>query len=146
MHSRIPDELLRKTILVVDDLADNRHAITTLLMADGFDNVLEAASGAEVLSLLDSGQAIDLVLLDILMPGINGRQVLDCMKSRAALKNIPVIMVTGVNDVESVFECIEQGATDYLIKPVDEVVLRASVRAGLSAKTIRDFKKRRYAR
>lgn len=146
MHSQVPKELLRKTILVVDDLSDNRHAIATLLMAIGFDNVLEAASGAEALRLLDSGREVDLVLLDILMPGIDGRHVLDHMKSQAEFKSIPVIMVTGVNDVESVFECIEQGANDYLIKPVDEVVLQASVCAGLTPKTIRDIAKERYAR
>ncbi len=146
MHSQVPKELLRKTILVVDDLSDNRHAIATLLMAIGFDNVLEAASGAEALRLLDSGREIDLVLLDILMPGIDGRHVLDHMKTHAELKSIPVIMVTGVNDVESVFECIEQGANDYLIKPVDEIILQASVHAGLTPKTIRGIAKERYAR
>ncbi len=146
MHSQVPKELLRKTILVVDDLSDNRHAIATLLMAIGFDNVLEAASGAEALRLLDSGREIDLVLLDILMPGIDGRHVLDHMKTHAELKSIPVIMVTGVKDVESVFECIEQGANDYLIKPVDEIILQASVHAGLTPKTIRGIAKERYAR
>lgn len=146
MTSQIPEELLHKTILVVDDLPDNRHAIASLLMANGFDNVLEAANGAEALRMLDSEREVDLVLLDILMPGMDGREVLDRMKSQAALKNMPVIMVTGVNDVESVFECIEQGASDYLIKPVDEGVLQSTVLAGLSSKTIRDTKKRRYAR
>jgi len=134
MHSRIPDELLRMTILVVDDLADNRNAITTLLMTNGFDNLLEAASGDDVLSLLDSGQAIDLVLLDIRMPGMDGRDVLDHMKSHAELKSIPVIMVTAVDDFESVIECIERGADDHLVKPVNEVLLRARVRAGLERK------------
>lgn len=146
MYSQVPKELLSKTILVVDDLPDNRHAIATLLMANGFDNVLEAASGAEALRLLDSGREVDLVLLDILMPGIDGRHVLDHMKSQAEFKSIPVIMVTGVNDVESVFECIEQGANDYLIKPVDEIILQASVHAGLTPKTIRGIAKERYAR
>lgn len=122
------------TILVVDDLADNRNAITTLLMANGFDNLLEAAGGAEVLRLLESGRKIDLVLLDIRMPGMDGREVLDHMKSRAELKSIPVVMVTAVDDVESVVKCIEHGAEDHLVKPVDEVLLRARVRAGLERK------------
>ncbi|HSS63705.1 MAG TPA: adenylate/guanylate cyclase domain-containing protein [Gammaproteobacteria bacterium] len=134
MRSRIPDELLRMTILVVDDLADNRNAIMTLLAANGFENLLEAASGAEVLRVLESGREIDLVLLDIRMPGMDGRQVLDHMKSRAELNAIPVIMVTAVDDVESVIECIEHGADDHLVKPVDEVLLRARVRAGLERK------------
>ncbi len=134
MHTRIPEELLRMTILVVDDFADSRNAITTLLMANGFENLLEAASGADVLSLLDSGQAVDLLLLDIRMPGMDGREVLDYMKSHVELKSIPVIMVTAVDDVESVIECIEHGADDHLTKPVDEVLLRARVRAGLERK------------
>ncbi len=134
MQLRIPHELLRMTILVVDDLADNRNAIATLLMANGFNNLLEASSGAEVLRLLNSGREVDLVLLDIRMPGMDGREVLDHMKSRAELNSIPVIMVTAVDDVESVIECIEHGADDHLVKPVDEVLLRARVRAGLERK------------
>ncbi len=134
MRSQIPEELLRMTILVVDDLADNRHAIMTLLMANGFKNLLEANSGAEVLKILDSGREIDLVLLDIRMPGIDGRRILDHMKSRDEFKAIPVIMVTAVDDVESVIECIEHGADDHIVKPVDEVLLRARVRAGLERK------------
>ncbi len=134
MRSRIPDELLHMTILVVDDLADNRYAIKSLLMANGFDRLLEAASGAEVLHLLESGREIDLVLLDIRMPGMNGREVLNHLKSRAEFNSIPVIMVTAVDDVESVIECIEHGADDHLVKPVDEVLLRARVRAGLERK------------
>ncbi len=134
MQSSIPKELLDMSILVVDDLDDSRNAITTLLMANGFENLLEAANGADVLSLLDSGREIDLVLLDIRMPGIDGRRVLDHMKSRAELKSIPVIMVTAVDDFESVIECIEHGADDHLIKPVNEVLLKARVRAGLERK------------
>ncbi len=134
MGSTIPAELLRMTILVVDDLADNRHAITTLLMANGFENLLEAASGEEVLSILNSGREIDLVLLDIRMPGMDGRQILDHMKSHDAWKTVPVIMVTAVDDVDSVIECIEHGADDHIVKPVDEVLLRARVRAGLERK------------
>lgn len=146
MQQRLRTALLKRTIhkisfaltiLIVDDLADNRNAITTLLAANGFDNVLEAASGAEALRLLDSGPEIDLVLLDIRMPGMDGHQILDRMKSRAELNKIPVIMVTAVNDVESVFECIGNGADDYLVKPVEEVLLRERLRTALVKRTIR---------
>ena len=134
MSSTIPAELLRMTILVVDDLVDNRNAITTLLMANGFKNLLEAANGEEVLDILNSGREIDLVLLDIRMPGMDGRRILDHMKSHDEWKTIPVIMVTAVDDVDSVIECIEHGADDHIVKPVDEVLLRARVRAGLERK------------
>lgn len=134
MRSTIPKELLGMSILVVDDLVDNRNAVATLLNANGFENILQAASGAEVLKLLESGRVIDLVLLDIRMPGFDGRQLLDHMKSHPDFKSIPVIMVTAVDDIESVIECIEHGADDHLIKPVDEVLLRARVRAGLERK------------
>ncbi len=134
MSSTIPAELLRMNILVVDDLADNRNAITTLLIANGFENLLEAASGEEVMGILDSGREIDLVLLDIRMPGMDGRRVLDHMKSHDAWKTVPVIMVTAVDDFDSVIECIEHGADDHIVKPVDEVLLRARVRAGLERK------------
>ncbi len=122
------------TILVVDDLADNRNAITTLLMANGFEHLLEAASGAEAIRLLESRHTIDLVLLDIQMPEMDGRRVLDYIKSREDMQAIPVIMITALDDFESVIECIECGADDYLVKPVDEVLLRARVYAGLERK------------
>lgn len=134
MRSNIPRELLQMSILLADDMADNRHAISTLLIANGFGNLLEADSGAEVMRLIETRREIDLVLLDIEMPGMDGRQVLDSIKSRNDLQAIPVIMVTAIDDVESVIECIERGADDYLVKPVDEVLLRARVHAGLERK------------
>lgn len=121
------------TVLVVDDLVDSRNAIKTVLKANGFANVLEAESGADALSLMESDGKIDLVLLDILMPGMDGGEVLDRMRSKPMLENIPVIMVTAVDDFASVFKFIERGADDYLIKPVDELLLLERVRAILVA-------------
>lgn len=136
MQSGISKDLSSMTILVVDDLADNRHSLTTLLIANGYENVVEASSGSEALQLLTSDMQIDLVLLDVLMPEMDGREVLAYMKSRTELQSIPAIMVTALDDVDSVIECIEHGAEDYLIKPVDEVILRARVRAVLIVKRI----------
>lgn len=138
MCPRITRKLSHMRILVVDDLVDTRRFTATLLKAAGFENVIEAASGEDALSLLASDEEIDLVLLDIVMPSMDGREVLQFIKSRIELKAIPVIMVTALKDVDSVIECIERGAEDYLIKPIDEDHLRTRVRTGLLTRRVRN--------
>ena len=80
----------------------------------------------------------DLVLLDILMPDINGYQVLEQMKSDPELRHIPVIMISALDEIDSVVRCIEIGAEDYLSKPFDPVLLKARLGASLEKKRLRD--------
>jgi DNA-binding response OmpR family regulator len=80
----------------------------------------------------------DLVLLDVVMPAMDGRQVLQKLKTDAAWKDVPVIMISGLDEIESVVRCIELGAEDYLPKPFDPVLLHARVNACLEKKRMRE--------
>ena len=124
-------------LLVADDNEDNRYTLKQRLIREGYPNVIEAANGSEALILLKS-QDVDLVLLDVLMPEMDGYQVLEHMRQNSRLRNIPVIMNSAVNEIESVVRCIEAGADDYLAKPYNTVLLRARLRASLEKKRLRD--------
>ena len=91
---------------------------------------MTAAGGTEGLTTLASTPC-DIVLLDILMPDLDGFEVLEQIKADVSLRHIPVIMISGLEDLESVVRCIEMGAEDFLPKPFDPVILRARVNAGL---------------
>ncbi len=108
-------------ILAVDDNRMNRIKLVRVLEKEGYD-VSQAEDGRKALTMLHSN-VFDLVLLDILMPDVDGFQVLRDMKQDAALRDIPVIVVTAVEEMNSVNECLELGAVDYLAKPVDAKVL-----------------------
>ena len=99
--------------------------------------VLEASDGDEALRLLAS-EAVDLVLLDLLMPVTDGYQVLQHMRDDSRLRNIPVIMISAVSELENLVRCIEAGAEDYLPKPFNAMLLRARVRSSLEKKRQRD--------
>jgi two-component system cell cycle response regulator len=114
--------------LVVDDNAVNR-----LLLRRGL-----AEQGLDVIELLER-EAVDVVLLDLLMPRVDGYETLERIKSQEALRHVPVIVITAVDDLASVVRCIELGATDYLPKPFDPALLRARVNASLAAKRLRDL-------
>jgi adenylate cyclase len=114
---------------VVDDDPLNRRLLAKSLERDGHEVQL-AAGGEECLAAL-AGMPFDVVLLDILMPGLDGFEVLNRVKSDPELRHIPVVMISGVEDIESVVRCIEMGAEDFLPKPFDPVILRARVNAGL---------------
>ena len=85
-----------------------------------------------------SQDAYDMVLLDMIMPGIDGYEVLGSIKADADLRDVPVVMVSALDDLESVVRCIELGADDYLSKPVEPALLNARLRAGLQKKQFRD--------
>ncbi len=123
-------------ILVVDDIETNRELLSRRLRRDGH-RVATAASGRQALKLL-SREKFDLVLLDLMMPGMNGFQVLDHMKEDPELNILPVIMVSAFNETDSVIRCIEAGADDYLPKPVNPVLLRARIKSGLEKKQLLD--------
>jgi serine phosphatase RsbU (regulator of sigma subunit) len=123
-------------LLVVDDNKVNRMLLTHSLEEQGH-RVALAVNGREALELLRTNP-IDLVLLDIEMPEMDGYQVLSAMKQDRQLRHIPVIMVTAVDEIESAIRCIEMGAEDYLPKPFNPVLLRARISASLDKKHLRD--------
>jgi sigma-B regulation protein RsbU (phosphoserine phosphatase) len=125
-------------LLVVDDNDDNRYTLTRRLTREGYTNLTTATNGREALDLLQS-KRFDLILLDIMMPDMNGYEVLERMKAAGAeLRNIPVIMISALSEIESVVRCIELGAEDYLPKPFNPTLLRARVGASLEKKRLRD--------
>jgi len=132
-------------LLVVDDNDDNRYTLTRRLTREGYTNLTTATNGREALDLLQS-KRFDLILLDIMMPDMNGYEVLERMKAGAELHNIPVIMISALSEIESVIRCIELGAEDYLPKPFNPTLLRARVGASLEKKRLRDEVKASLAR
>jgi adenylate cyclase len=124
-------------LLVVDDIEDNRYALTRRLAREGYANVAIAVDGKQALELLGA-KPFDLVLLDINMPNLNGYEVLERMKADGKLRHIPVIMISAVDEIESVVRCIELGAEDYLPKPFNPILLRARVGASLERKRLHD--------
>jgi DNA-binding response OmpR family regulator len=125
--------------LVVDDNRMNRLKLARGLEEQGH-HVTMAEDGQQALALLRS-TAFDVVLLDIMMPELDGYQVLAQMKSDAALRDIPVIVVSAVDEMESVVRCIEMGATDYLPKPFNAALLQARINASLAGKRLRDLER-----
>jgi adenylate cyclase len=125
------------TLLVVDDNEDNRYTLTRRLSREGFSNIATATNGREALELLKA-KPIDLVLLDIMMPDMNGYEVLEHLKADPQLRHIPVIMISAVDEIESVIRCVELGAEDYLSKPFNPTLLRARVGATLERKKLHD--------
>jgi len=123
-------------LLVVDDNKVNRMLLIHHLEEQGHC-VMAAVNGCEALEVLRV-RPIDLVLLDIEMPVMNGYEVLSTMKRDRQLRHIPVIMVTAVDEMESVVRCIEMGAEDYLPKPFNPILLRARIGASLEKKHLRD--------
>jgi adenylate cyclase len=124
------------SILVVDDIEANRDILARRLTRDGH-RVASAAGGQQALQAL-ADEAFDLVLLDLMMPDINGFDVLVRMKADPQLRHIPVIMISAVDEVESVVRCIEIGAEDYVAKPFNPTLLRARVCASLVRKHLLD--------
>ncbi|WP_244598531.1 adenylate/guanylate cyclase domain-containing protein [Rhizobium tubonense] len=116
-------------ILIVDDTAANRELLSRRLHRDGHA-VVAASSGEEALRILDR-QEFDLVLVDVLMPGMNGIELLGRLKSDRRFREIPVVMVSGLTDDDAVARCIKAGAEDYLRKPINPVLLRARIAACL---------------
>lgn len=123
-------------ILVVDDDEDNREVLRRRLERSGY-RVGCAENGVQALTVL-AEEAYDLVLLDVMMPELDGYQVLERMKGAPKTRDIPVIMISALDDVASVVRCIERGAEDYLPKPFDPILLRARISASLEKKRLRD--------
>lgn len=117
-------------ILVVDDNEMNRDMLARRLQKQKYD-VLMAEDGEQALEMV-AQYYFDLVLLDIMMPKLSGYEVLERLKGNPATSKIPVIMISAVDELDSVVRCIEMGAEDYLFKPFNPVLLKARVGASVS--------------
>ena len=123
-------------ILVADDSAENREILSARLAANGY-HVLTAADGEEALAVARAEQP-DLILLDVMMPKVNGLDVCRRLKADASLPFMPVILVTARGDTQDIVAGLEAGADEYLTKPVDQTALLARVKAALRIKSLQD--------
>ncbi len=123
-------------ILVVDDNESNRDLLQRRLVHEGHD-VVSVESGQKALDIL-AAENFDLILLDLLMPDMNGIEVLERLKGDERFHGIPVVMISGLSETEAVIRCIEAGAEDYLPKPFNLVLLRARINACLERKRWRE--------
>lgn len=130
-------------ILIVDDDEHNRDMLSRRLRRCGY-TVSSAAHGLHALQLARS-RHFDLVLLDMIMPGLDGFQILARMKNDAVLREVPVIMLSALDEENGIARCIEMGAEDYLSKPFNPVFLRARIGACLEKKRLRDRERSAYA-
>ena len=128
-------------ILVIDDDPLNRRLLTATLERQGH-RASSAEDGKTALAMLAEDRP-DVVLLDLVMPGMDGIEVLERIKADDELRHLPVIVISGVDDAESVVRCIEMGAEDFLPKPFDPVILQARVNAGLNRKALHDLEQQR---
>jgi adenylate cyclase len=129
-------------LLIVDDNKVNRILLARGLEGDGH-RVETAENGKQALEKLRS-DSFDLVLLDIEMPEMNGYQVLETCLQDSELRNIPIIMTSSLDEIDSVVKCVELGAEDYLNKPVNRILLRARVNASLEKKRLRDEQRKLF--
>ncbi|MFA6499472.1 MAG: diguanylate cyclase [Desulfurivibrionaceae bacterium] len=137
-------------ILIVDDLPVNLMLLEEMLQQEGYANLYCVRSGQEALEMLAAPteaeaeeKRIDLVLMDVMMPGMDGIEACQRIKAQEGLRDIPVIMVTVRDDDEALAQAFAMGATDYIIKPVKEIELLARVRAALKLKHETDRRKAR---
>ena len=130
-------------ILIVDDQPENCAVLQRRLEKEGH-TCLSVNDGAAALERL-AAEPFDLVLLDIMMPGMDGREVLRRIKTDETLRHIPVIMISALDQLESVVQCIERGAEDYLPKPFNPVLLRARIGSSLDRKRLRDAEQAAFA-
>lgn len=136
------DQGVQGNLLVVDDDESNRDMLSRRLQHDGY-TVQTTANGVEALRLLRA-TPFDLVLLDLIMSGLDGYQVLVKMKSDPSLSHIPVIMLSALDQEAGIARCIEVGAEDYVAKPFSPVFLRARIEASLEKKRLRDKERQTY--
>lgn len=130
MHASPP------AILIVDDNEDNRYTLQMLLETDGHERIASVSGGKEALSLI-KGQKFSLVLLDMMMPDLNGDEVLRIIKSDAETRDLPVVMISADTDTDKISKCIELGADDYLPKPFNPTILRARIGSALRRESLR---------
>jgi adenylate cyclase len=136
VRAKLATPLTGHVVLVVDDHDISRDAVARSLTLDGH-TVFVAKDGQQALTLLRA-RSFDLILLDIMMPEVNGYQVLEQCRSDPQLQHIPVVVMSGNGDLDSVVRCVEMGAADFLFKPFDHVLFKARVDACLEKKRLHD--------
>jgi two-component system sensor histidine kinase/response regulator len=136
--------LQQAAVLVVDDSRTMRLALIRALNALGFRNITEATNGRHALELVLT-QPFDLMLLDMEMPEMNGMEVLAALRANPDLSGLPVIVISGAEQMESAVKCIAAGAEDFLPKPFNPTLLRARVTTSLEKKRLRDLDRLRLA-
>src|SRR3984957_9856780 len=132
-------------ILVVDDVFENRDLLLRRLKRLGFTQIDQAQNGVEALAAI-AAKAYDLVLLDIMMPELDGFGVLEVLKRDGRINELPVVVISALSEIEPVVRCIELGAEDFLFKPFNPTLLRARVLATLEKKALRDRTRDELAR
>src|SRR5437899_2970495 len=123
-------------ILIVDDNEDNRYTLQLMLETDGHERIASAAGGNEAIALIEK-EKFSLVLLDLMMPDLNGDEVLKVIKSDPDKRDISVVMISADTNADKVSQCIELGADDYLPKPFNPTILRARIAAALRRHSLR---------
>ena len=123
-------------VLVVDDTPSMRDLVSRRLVREGHD-VTVCGSGREALDLARRG-GFDVMLLDLMMPGLNGLEVLDRLRSEPETRTLPVIVISALGETDAAVRCIEAGADDFLSKPLNETLLRARITSSLERKFFRD--------
>jgi class 3 adenylate cyclase/CheY-like chemotaxis protein len=124
------------SILIVDDNEDNRYTLQMLLEADGHERIANASGGNDAVAMIGT-EKFSLVLLDMMMPDLNGDDVLRIIKGNPDTRDVPVVMISADTDIEKVSKCIELGAEDYLSKPFNPTILRARINAALRRSSLR---------
>jgi CheY-like chemotaxis protein len=127
------------TILIADDSKINRKILSSICHQFGH-KTLEAENGLQVLEILTS-EDIDVLLLDIIMPEMTGDKILEIIKANAKLNHLPIIIISSVEEMETIIGCIEKGADDYLTKPFNRTLLQARIRASIERKRHHDLEK-----
>lgn len=139
-NNYLSEEIHFGHILVVDDNENNRDLLLRQLQKQGY-TVAQAYDGRMALEMIDKGN-YDLILLDLLMPELNGYEVLERLKSNTKWQHIPVIMISALNEFDSIINCIEIGAEDFLPKPFNPTLLKARIGASLEKKRLRDLERK----
>jgi sigma-B regulation protein RsbU (phosphoserine phosphatase) len=124
-------------VLVVDDIDENRDILVRRLRRLGVVHIEQAVNGREALAAIEARE-FDLVLLDIMMPEVDGFEVLRQLSEAGKLTDLPVIVISALNDMDPVVRCIEMGAEDFVLKPFNATLLRARILATLEKKMLRD--------
>jgi len=125
----------------VDDDGVSRAVLTNMLEKQGH-TVASAKSGAEALAVVRE-RRFDLLILDLLMPGMDGFEVVEKLKADPALREIPVVMISSAEDMSGIVKSVKLGAEDYIFKPFDEVLLKARIDGCLERKRLRDRERAR---
>jgi sigma-B regulation protein RsbU (phosphoserine phosphatase) len=125
------------SVLVVDDVAENRDLLVRRLARLGIADVEQATNGLEALAVIER-KTFHLVLLDIMMPEMDGFGVLERLRHDGRINDLPVVVISALNEIEPVVRCVELGAEDFIFKPFNPTLLRARVLASLEKKALRD--------